>query len=137
VGSINLGGSENYLNLPVRPGDVIIVPGGGEVNVIGWVQTPGHIKIISGMTVLGAIGAAGGPMYAANQHDVHLYRSLKDGSRMAVEIDLDKVRRGEQEDPAVLANDVIAVPYSSVKIGPYVLYNILARVGYGVAIPGP
>jgi len=137
VGSVNLGGSENYLNLPVRPGDVILVPGGGEVSVTGWVVSPGHIKVVSGMTVMGAIGASGGPMFAANEANVHLYRSLKDGRRLVIPVNLYKVRAGQEKDPAVLANDVISVPYSNVKIGPYVVYNVVSRLGYGVAIPTP
>lgn len=137
VGSVNLGGSENYLNLPVRPGDVILVPGGGEVAVTGWVVSPGHLKVVSGLTVMGAIGATGGPMFAANESKVRLYRSLKDGSRVVIPIDLYKIKSGQEADPAVLANDVISVPYSDVKIGPYVIYNVVSRLGYGVAIPTP
>src|SRR5579864_1366811 len=62
VRSKSLTGAGRYLNLPVRPGDVIVVPGGGDVMVVGWVQRPGYFKVGSGLTVMGAIGAAGGPM---------------------------------------------------------------------------
>ena len=67
--STALAGGGVYLNMPVRPGDVIVVPGGGDVMVIGWVQNPGHFQVGSGLTVLGAVGAAGGPMFAANRND--------------------------------------------------------------------
>jgi len=87
--------------------------------------------------VLGAIGASGGPMFAANESKVHLYRSLKNGSRVVIPVDLNKVRSGQEPDPVVMANDVISVPYSNVKIGPYVIYNVVSRLGYGVAIPTP
>jgi protein involved in polysaccharide export with SLBB domain len=134
--STSLAGSGHYLNLPVRPGDVIVVPGGGEVMVVGWVQTPGHFVVGSGLTVLGAIGEAGGPMYAADTKEVTLIRSAKDGSKKTVALDLEAISRGHAQDVAVMANDVIDVPYSGWRIGPYIFYSVITRIGLaGPAIP--
>jgi protein involved in polysaccharide export with SLBB domain len=134
--STSLGAGQHYLNLPVRPGDVIVVPGGGEVMVVGWVHTPGHFMVGSGLTVLGAIGAAGGPMYAADTKEVTLIRSAKDGSKKTVALDLEAISRGQAQDLAVVANDVVDVPYSGWRIGPYIFYSVVARVGImGPAIP--
>ncbi len=136
--STALSGDSHYLNLPVRPGDVIIVPGGGEVMVVGWVQNPGHFRVGSGLTVLGAIGAAGGPMYAADTSGIDLIRSERDGSKVSVPINLDKIESGEEADPPVHGNDVINVPYSNVKIGPYVFYQVLTKMMLGgPTIPAP
>jgi polysaccharide export outer membrane protein len=135
--STSLSGAGRYLGLPVRPGDVIVVPGGGDVMVVGWVNNPGHFKVGSGLTVLGAIGAAGGPMYAAGLHSVSLVRSEKDGAKRVIPIDLERITHGDESDLAVQGNDVIQVPYSGVKIGPYILYSIVTRMGYGVGIPVP
>jgi protein involved in polysaccharide export with SLBB domain len=85
----------------------------------------------SGLTVLGAIGAAGGPMYAANTKDITLIRSNKDGTKDSIPINLDKISSGLASDLPVKANDVIDVPYSNVRIGPYVFYSILSRTGIG------
>ena len=131
IRSTSLTGAGKYINLPMRPGDVVVVPGGGNVMVVGWVQTPGYFQVGSGLTVLGAIGAAGGPMYAANTKDITLIRSNKDGSKDSIPIDLDKISKGDESDLAVKANDVIDVPYSNVRIGPYVFYSILSRMGIG------
>ncbi len=131
IKSTSLTGAGKYINLPMRPGDVIVVPGGGNVMVIGWVQTPGYFQVGSGLTVLGAIGAAGGPMYAANTSDITLIRSNRDGTKDTIPINLDKIAKGEANDLPVKANDVIDVPYSSVRIGPYVFYSILSRMGIG------
>jgi polysaccharide export outer membrane protein len=133
--STSLTGAGRYLQLPVRPGDVIVIPGGGDVMVVGWVERPGHFKIGSGLTVLGAIGAAGGPMYAADQSDIRLIRTQRNGDKVAIRVNIDKIIDGQEPDMSVQANDVIDVPYSSTKIGPYVFYSILTRVGYGLAIP--
>lgn len=133
-----LTGSGGYLNMPVRPGDVLVVPGGGQVMVVGWVQHPGHFQVGSGLTVLGAIGAAGGPMYAANTSDVHLIRTLRNGSKLVLTMNLGKLKNGTETDPAVRGNDVIDVPYSDLKIGPYVFYSILTRMAIGApAVPAP
>jgi polysaccharide export outer membrane protein len=133
--STSLTGAGRYLELPVRPGDVIVVPGGGDVMVVGWVERPGHFKIGSGLTVLGAIGAAGGPMYAADRTDIHLIRTERNGDKVTVRVNIDNIIDGQEPDISVHANDVIDVPYSSLKIGPYTFYSILTRVGYGLAIP--
>jgi len=132
----SLTGGGRYLSLPVRPGDILVVPGGGQVMVVGWVQSPGHFSVGSGLTVLGAIGAAGGPMYAADTRTVALIRSAQNGSKETILLDLDKISRDEAPDIAVEANDVIDVPYSGLRIGPYIFYSILTRVGVnGPMIP--
>jgi protein involved in polysaccharide export with SLBB domain len=126
-------GVGKYVNMPMRPGDVVIVPGGGDVMVVGWVHQPGRFQAGSGLTVLGAIGAAGGPMYAANTRNIALIRTEKRGSKMTIPIDMEKITTGDAVDLPVQANDVIDVPYSGLRIGPYIFYSILTRVG----IAGP
>ena len=134
--STSLTGGGTYLSMPVRPGDVLVVPGGGEVMVVGWVKNPSHFAVGSGLTVLGAVGAAGGPMYAADTKEVALIRSEKNGSKLTVALDLDKISRGKAADVPVKANDVIDVPYSGWRIGPYIFYSVVARIGIGgPAIP--
>jgi polysaccharide biosynthesis/export protein len=127
VRSTSLMGGNKYLSIPARPGDVIVVPGGGDVMVTGWVQTPGHFAVVSGMTVLSAVGAAGGPMYAADTDDVKLVRTQDNGQKIAMSINLRAISGGEAPDIPVRGNDVIDVPYSMLKIGPYIFYNILTR----------
>jgi protein involved in polysaccharide export with SLBB domain len=132
----NLAEAGKYVNMPMRPGDVLIVPGGGDVMVVGWVQQPGRFQVGSGLTVLGAIGAAGGPMYAAKTNSIVLIRTGKHGSKITIPINMDQITHGQAVDPPVQANDVIDVPYSGLRIGPYIFYSILTRVGLsGPIIP--
>jgi protein involved in polysaccharide export with SLBB domain len=133
VRSTTLTGAGRYVNLPVRPGDVIVVPGGGNVMVVGWVEQPGYFQVGSGLTVLGAIGAAGGPMYASDTKDVTLIRSNASGTKSTIRVDMDKISHGEATDIPVKANDVIDVPYSDLRIGPYVFYSIVSKIGVGAA----
>ena len=126
-------GSLSYTNMPVEPGDIIVVPGGGNVMVTGWVQRPGFFSVGSGLTVLGAVGSAGGAMYAADPTTATLIRSDGTGNKVSIPVNLERIATGQDADIPVRANDVIDVPYSDVKIGPYVVYNILSRM----AVPIP
>jgi protein involved in polysaccharide export with SLBB domain len=126
-------GSKHFINLPVEPGDVIVVPGGGNVMVTGWVYKPGFFAVGSGLTVLGAVGSAGGAMYAADPTSAVLIRSVGNGNKVSIPINLTKIAKGEDPDIPVHGNDVIDVPYSNARIGPYVVYNILSKL----AIPMP
>lgn len=121
-------GSAKYMNMPAHPGDIIVVPGGGNVMVTGWVYGPGRFPVGSGLTVLGAVASAGGAMFAGNTSEATLIRNDGSGNKVSIPVDLDKISKGEAPDIPVRANDVIDVPYSDVKIGPYVVYNILTRV---------
>jgi polysaccharide export outer membrane protein len=121
-------GTAHYLNLPVEPGDVLVIPGGGNVMVTGWVYRPGFFQVGSGLTVLGAVGSAGGAMYAADASNTVLIRSDGSGNKTSIPVDLDKIANGQEPDVPVHANDVINVPYSVAKIGPYVVYNILSKM---------
>jgi len=107
------GGSQLALALPVRPGDLILVPGNGEVLVEGWVKKPGSYKITARMTVIGAVAAAEGPIFAADTSVVSLIRTGKDGERIFLSTDLEKIKHGESPDVPVQDGDVIEVPYAT------------------------
>ena len=123
-----LTGNLNYINMPTEPGDVIVVPGGGNVMVTGWVYRPGFFQVGSGLTVLGAVGSAGGTMYAADPTSANLIRSDPTGNKVAIPVNLSRIAKGEEPDIPVRANDVIDVPYSDARIGPYVVYSILSKM---------
>jgi polysaccharide export outer membrane protein len=126
------GGGQVHMTLPVRPGDVIMVPSSGEVLVEGWVEKPGSYKITSGLTLLGSIVAAGGPHFAANTSAVELIRTKKDGGKVSFTADLEKIKRGESQDLPVQEGDIIAMPSSTMKLAPYGMYSLISgmfRVG--------
>jgi polysaccharide export outer membrane protein len=128
--------SENFLRMPVRPGDLILVPGGGEVMVIGWVRAPGRFQITPGLTVMEAIAGAGGPLYAGNDSAVRLIRTGPSGAKRIIPINFAAIKKGNSQDPAVFPNDVIEVPVSTAKLVPYELFTLITRTGMGVATGG-
>jgi polysaccharide biosynthesis/export protein len=132
------GGQQTYLTLPVRPGDVIVIPGSGEVLVQGWVDKPGSYKITAGLTVLGAVAAAGGPLFPANTSVVNVMRTGKEGENILLQADLEKIKRREQSDIPVQGGDVIDVVASSAKLVPYSVYRFFSsvfHVGAGLTVP--
>jgi polysaccharide export outer membrane protein len=134
LSSLTEGGTPVYLGLPVRPGDVILVPERGEVLVKGWVNSPGARPISPRLTVLGAIVAAGGPRFAADKDEIALIRSDRDGRKLAQVFDLEKLERGEQRDVPVQAGDVIDVSASPPKAVVSVFYDFarsIVNVGFG------
>jgi polysaccharide biosynthesis/export protein len=132
------GGNEAYLALPARPGDVIMVPISGQVVVAGWVGKPGTYQITPGLTVLGAVVAAGGPLFPANTSAVRVVSTGKDGETTFVVADLEKITRGESRNIPVQEGDVIEVSSSAAKMIPYGAYSLITtifRFGLNTAAP--
>ena len=122
---INLapGSAENrYLDLPLKPGDAIYVPAAGKVTVVGWVSQPLTVSVTSGLTVLGAVAAAGGPLYAGNIKAVKVIRQGNSGRSETVVVDLEKVQKHQAPNVLVEANDIVDVPYATSRLPGYALY---------------
>ena len=105
-----------------------MIPGSGEVLVEGWVAKPGSYKITLGLTVLGAIAAAGGSHFAADTSTVRLIRTGTDGEKASVVADLDKIKRQESPDIPVQEGDLIEVSSSTSKLVPYGVYFFFSNV---------
>jgi len=114
-----------YLTLPVRPGDVIMVPAAGEVLVDGWVEKPGSYPITPELTVLGSITAAGGLHFAASHGEAKVTRIGQQGARIAFFPNLEKMKRGEIPDIPVQEGDVVEVFSSTPKLIPYGFYQFV------------
>jgi len=121
--------SSELLNLPARPGDAILVPASGEVMVQGWVANPGAFNITPGMTVLGAITAAGGQMFSSS---AELLRKNAAGAEVDIPLDLSKIRHQETTDPAVQSGDVIIINRSVIGAAPYLVYSIFNHFSTGI-----
>jgi polysaccharide export outer membrane protein len=113
-------------NLLLKPGDVVYVPEAGSVFVEGAVTRPGAYPIREGVsTVSQSIARAGGVASFADKGDVKLITYLGSGKREVKQLDLERIRNGEEADPIVKDKDAIVVGVSFVK---RVLSGL--RIGY-------
>jgi len=135
---LSFGGNQQYLSLQVRPGDVIMVPGGGQVLVEGWVEKPGAYGISPGLTVAGVVVQAGGLMFPADVNSVKIIRADKSGSKSFIVTDLEKIQRGDSPDIQLQGGDIVEVCAQTSKLIPSVLYSFfstLIKIGIGANIP--
>ncbi|MGH7774688.1 MAG: polysaccharide biosynthesis/export family protein [Candidatus Binatia bacterium] len=128
IKELAFGGHQTYLSLPVRPGDVIMVPGGGQVLVEGWVEKPGAYAITHGLTVSGAVVAAGGPLFPADTSAVKVIRTERGGKKTSMVVDLEKIKRGDDPDIALQGGDIVEVSPTSGKLLAYGLYRFFSTV---------
>jgi hypothetical protein len=127
LSGLSRGSDPAALALPARPGDMLVVPGAGEVVVEGWVDKPGSYKITPGLTVAGAVGAAGGALFASDATAVTIMRDGAEGKKIFITANLEKIKAGQETDLAVLEGDVVSVPYSMTKLLPYAAVSLIGR----------
>jgi polysaccharide export outer membrane protein len=127
-------GDVGCLNLPARPGDVVLIPTAGNVTVTGWVRNPGSYPISPGMTVLGAVTAAGGGLFTWH---AEVLRSDQTGSRVIKRLSLTDLQSGRETDIPVAAGDVVLLEKSVVGAVPYALLTLFQRFGTGVGMGIP
>ena len=124
----------NYLELPARPGDLLIIPAAGQVTVGGWVQSPGAFIISPGMTALSSISAAGGALFSSS---AQVLRTGNNGERSSIPFNISSVKKGQEADIPVQSGDVVLVNSSVIGAGPYFVYTLFSKFGTGVAVPIP
>jgi protein involved in polysaccharide export with SLBB domain len=103
-------------NIIVNPGDVISVPETEQIFVTGLVVKPGPQPMKNKMTLTEAIAMAGGCQLEAARKSIRLIRQ-EPGSETRTEkvINLNDIEKKRVDDIALLPNDVIDVPNSTVK----------------------
>ena len=84
------------------------------VTVQGEVSEPGIYPLQGPTTLLDAVALAKGETENAALRQTVVIRYI-DGKRMGAVFDLQRIRRGDDKDPAVLARDVIIVGHSASK----------------------
>lgn len=84
------------------------------VTVEGEVRTPGIYPIQGRTTLIDAVALAQGPSQYARVKEVVVFRDI-DGIRAGALFDLGAIRRGEADDPEILAGDRVVVGQSRVK----------------------
>lgn len=85
------------------------------VTIEGAVNKPGIYPLRGETTLLRTIAIAGGQASLADLSEVMLFRADASGKRVASAFDLERIRRGEMDDPAVHNDDVIVVNRSKTR----------------------
>jgi protein involved in polysaccharide export with SLBB domain len=133
---IDVGHQQDHacLDLPTRPGDVIVIPIAGEVMVQGWVRNPGAFKITPDLTILGAISAAGGALFS---NSVEVIRTDPDGKHNATQFDLSELAKGQEMDAQIESGDVVVVEKTAAAAIPYFAYQMWNKFGTGLGFGIP
>ena len=85
------------------------------VTVEGAVKMPGIYPLRGQTTLLRSLAMAGGQASLSDMSEVMLFRADASGRRDAQVFDVERIRRGEAEDPTVVNDDVIVVNRSKAR----------------------
>jgi polysaccharide export outer membrane protein len=102
-------------SVAVLPGDTVIVPKADVVYILGDVNRPGGIAMVtndSKLSALQAISLAGGTPPNAVPSRARLIRKQADGSHVEIPLQLSAIQKGKQPDIPLQADDVVYVPFS-------------------------
>ena len=98
-------------NVPLQPGDTVVIPIADSVYIQGEVKTPGAIKFVKDLTIVKAITQAGGFTQLAAPKRVTLLRGDSE-KKQNVRVNVEGMIRDPQSTPDVplQPNDIIIVP---------------------------
>lgn len=104
------------INIPLYPGDTVIVSRVGVVYMLGEFKIAGVIPIQqnSPLTLLQATSVAGGTLYSGKYEDLRIIRNM-DNKRTLVHVDVKRVMMGVDPDPLLQADDIVFLPTSALK----------------------
>ena len=103
-------------NIYVNPGDVISIPETEQIFVTGLVVKPGPLPMKNKMTLTEAIAMAGGCQIEAARKSIRLIRQEPGSDTRSEKVyNLNDIEKRRVDDVALLPNDVIDVPNSTVK----------------------
>jgi polysaccharide export outer membrane protein len=117
------GAADAELNPPVEPGDVVSIAPAGNVLVDGWVDKPGSYAVTRGLTVSGAVAAAGGRLFAGDARNVSVRRTLGTNAQEVFTVDLLAVSDGQLPDVPLADGDVVRIPPSWGRVVPWAMWS--------------
>lgn len=121
----------------VEQSDIVLVNArqNDAVYVEGLVNAPGPIPLPrqARLTVLQALGAAGGTMLAFEPREATLMRHDSAGALVTVAVNLDRLKAGQDPDIPLEAGDILLVPHNaSTRIEEYIARSLQFRIGTGI-----
>lgn len=129
-------GQRLFFSLPVRGGDVIVVPRTGHFIAEGWVEKPGTYPLQTGLTLRGALAIAGGLSFPADTNAIRIFRAQASGSPETHDVNYDDITTQRTPDIVIQEGDVIEVASSTAKLVPYGVYKTVTEVLHlGARVP--
>jgi polysaccharide export outer membrane protein len=103
-------------NVPVYPGDTVVVAKAGTIYVVGEVLSPSAfiMERRSGYTALKALAMAHGPTRLAKLSQAIIVRQTPDGVKQ-IPVPLDKIAQSKAPDTELIADDILMVPTNHAK----------------------
>jgi len=103
-------------DIPIYPGDTIVISRLGVVYMVGAFKSPGVIGLNSytPLTLMQATALSGGLAFEGKYNDLHLIRTVGD-HRTVVKLDVKAVLEGRAPDPILQANDILFLPNNALK----------------------
>jgi polysaccharide biosynthesis/export protein len=130
-------GSSPRTNISVKPNDVITVPKGEIVYVLGAVKKSGGF-VLGGrekVTVLQALAMAEGLDRFADTGNSKIVRKTSDTNKpIEIRIDINKLLRGKTKDIPLTSDDILFVPLSGTKQAVARTLEAGVNIGSGIAI---
>jgi polysaccharide export outer membrane protein len=102
-------------SVDVFPGDTVIVSKADVVYILGDVNRPGGIAMVSNDSTLSALQAltlAGGTPPNAVPSHARLIRKQADGSHVEIPLQLSAMQKGKEPDKQLQPDDIVYVPFS-------------------------
>ncbi|MBZ5527507.1 MAG: polysaccharide biosynthesis/export family protein [Acidobacteriia bacterium] len=124
-------------NIILEGGDVVSVPRGGIVYVLGAVSRTGAYVLASDntqMSILKVLSLAGGLQRSAKGSAAVILRKDEKGLQQQVRVDLGKIMARKTEDVPLSPNDILFVPESGGKRTAIRLAEIAIGVGSAAAV---
>ncbi|MGI9534944.1 MAG: SLBB domain-containing protein, partial [Thermodesulfobacteriota bacterium] len=104
------------LDMKLWAGDFVFVPDAASIFIEGAVINPGTYPVREGKTTVSeAIVMAGGTASFARRSNITLIRNLNNGGKQSLQLNLNKIREGQMEDPVLNEKDVVIVGASGFK----------------------
>jgi polysaccharide biosynthesis/export protein len=102
-------------SVDVFPGDTVVVAKADVVYILGDVNRPGGIAMVtndSKLSALQALSLAGGTPPNAVPSHARLFRKQADGSHVEIPLQLSAMQKGKRPDMQLQADDIVYVPFS-------------------------
>ena len=103
-------------DVPLYPGDRVLVPRIGVVYVVGAVMHQGAVPITpdTPMTALQAVAMSGGTGFQAYTNDARIIRTTG-VKRREIHVNLARISSGRDPDPILQSDDILMIPTNPIK----------------------